>query len=167
MTALQMGVPLALLVVAQNLAVGLQTDPDITKYLEDIYAQFPPGALDPVGKEIRPFVTEVALILALSIVHGVIRISILLLERVLSTRYRLPETLGAGLAFTVSDYELDVQDEDDTGALGRAYKMQHDLPRPPVACRLPELPELPEPRAKDATPSGSTPDVTRPRGWTK
>ena len=120
----------ALLVIVQTLATGLQTDPAITKYLEDIQAQYPD--LDPVKTEIRPLLLETVAVLALSIIHTMLRISVLLLERVLCTRHRLPAGVIAGMPLATSD-ERGIEDEDDTGTLARAYKMQSQLARlPPV-----------------------------------
>lgn len=136
MTAIQMGLCVTLLVAIHTLRAALQADPVIAKYLEDMRAQLrlaDGGGLDPISREFEMLDFYAAFTVAISLLHGIPRVWIVLVERVFPNRRRLPDVMsGHALKAinTISDHQCMVggsgDEDDDTGALARAYKMEQE-----------------------------------------
>ena len=135
-TAIQMGLCVAVLVAIRTLRAALQADPVIAKYLEDVRAQLrlaDDHDLHPISEEFSMLDFEATFALAISLLHGIPRVWMVLVERVFPNRLRLPDMMsGHALKAinTTGDHQCMVggsgDEDDDTGALARAYKMEQE-----------------------------------------
>lgn len=153
---LHVGVSAALYIFVQTFASRSTSDQAIKAYLQDVRTRLPDGKLDPVRWEIEPLVEEATAILGISAAHSTVRIVVLLIERVLPTRYRLPtaavSTSDEEAALVSADnkqrrhYRWKVQG-DSVGALERLYTQQQQSS---LDSRLGLLPQIHRPGGREA-----------------
>lgn len=125
LSAFHAGISVTLYIHVQTLSSSVQSNLDITQYLNEVRARLPDGDLDPFEVEIRPLLVETTIILITSIFQGLIRLTELLIKRILHNRYRFPAGVVSEVTRVVEDMTYSrLESQGSSGGLENLYKRQ-------------------------------------------